>query len=172
MTTPAMTDILRIYAFCLFVAFISSTFTGCQNDVVCEEVTGTSLRMGFYNLTADGQSVSTAIDSLTIFGLNRPEDRIYDNQTSVARIELPLNPSSDTTAFVFMFPEASDTLWIEYSRIPHLISVECGFTMFFDIKSITYTNHHIITGEININLVSNALDENIKLVISDTADGL
>lgn len=172
MTTPAIFSTFRIYAACLFVALTSITFLGCQGDTVCEEATTTSLRMGFYTLTSEEQATATSIDSLTIFGLNRPEDRIYDNQRDVARIELPLNPSIDSTAFVFIFPENTDTLWFGYSRIPHLVSVDCGFTLFFEMESMEHTNHHIITGAIDINLVSNTLDEHIKLIITDTTNGL
>ncbi len=172
MSIPVQRSNFRFYAVWLLMGLASSTLWGCQGDAVCEEAAATSLRMGFYTLTTEGIAVSTTIDSLTVFGLNRPEDKIYDNQKNAARIELPLNPSLDATAFVFLFPEHTDTIWFDYSRIPHLISAECGFTLFFDIESIAFTNHYIITGEIDIKLVSNTLDEHIKLIISDTANGL
>jgi hypothetical protein len=151
---------------CLLTILLAAYFTGCQESSVCEDVTASALRAGFYTVSANGQTVSTiVVDSLTIFGVGRPDDKIYDNRKHVLRIELPVNPAIDSTAYVFVFPGHTDTLWVQYRRSPHLISVECGFTMFYDISFVGFTNHYITTSAINTNLVSNTLDEHIQIFI-------
>ncbi len=157
----------------LLIALCSMHISGCQESIVCEDATSASLRAGFYALTENGQTASTmAIDSLTVYGTGRPDDKIYDNRKQVLRIELPVNPATDSTSFVFVFPGYTDTLWVIYDRNPHLISVECGFTMFYDIHMVGHTNNYITITDINTNLVSNTLDEHIQIFIPAPADDL
>ncbi len=157
---------------CLLAILTAMIPSGCQQDIVCEEATDAPLRIGFYTIAEDGQTATTSVDSLTIYGVGRPDAKIYDNRKNVVRIELPVNPTDDSTSYVFIFPEHTDTLWIEYSRSPHLISVECGFTMFYEIKNTLNTNHQVVRSDINNNLVSNTLDEHIQIFIPAPANGL
>ncbi len=157
---------------CLLAILAAMIPFGCQQDIVCEAATDASLRIGFYTFSENGQATTTSVDSLTIYGVGRSETKIYDNRKNVVRIELPVNPTVDSTAYVFIFPGHTDTLWVDYSRNPHLISVECGFTMFYEIENVQYTNHQIIRSDINTNLVSNTLDEHIQIFIPAPANGL
>ena len=158
---------------CLLMVMCLMHITGCQESIVCEEATSASLRAGFYTLTDNGQTASTmAVDSLTVYGAGRPDDKIYDNRKQVLRIELPVNPVTDSTSYVFVFPGYTDTLWVIYDRNPYLISVECGFTMFYDIHMVRHTNNYITIADININQVSNTLDEHIQIFIPAPADDL
>lgn len=141
----------------------------CGETTVCEDATATTLRIGFYSSSGNSQATASAVDSITVYAIGRDNDRIYDNQKDVMRIELPLNPGADSTGYVFKFPGATDTIWTVYERNLHLISVDCGFTMFYDIQDFRPTSHFIYTHEISRNLVSNTLDENIKLFYSAPA---
>ena len=136
---------------------------GCQEEVVCEDATATKLRIGFYNKPATGSSTPATIDSLTVYILSSQQDTVYDNRKNVSRIELSLNPNEDISSFVFTFPEATDTFHVHYDRKLHLISVDCGFTMFYSLEELQTTNHRIIQHEITNNLVSNTIDEHIKI---------
>ncbi|MFO7998321.1 MAG: DUF6452 family protein [Bacteroidales bacterium] len=154
----------------LFAALMVLFLAGCQQEEVCEELTSNPLRIGFYMPSESGQSVTALIDSLTVFGLNRPEDAIYNKQSAVSRIELPLDPGRDSCAFVLQFPEMSDTLFLFYQRELTLLSVECGFVMFYDLERVESTRH-VITGiQVNINQVTNSFDEHLKVIVPAPAN--
>ncbi len=140
---------------------------GCQNDEVCEETTANKLRLGFYTpVITSGSPTPYTIDSLSVYGVGRPDSLIYNNRKTVRSIELPLNPTANRTGFVLIFPEnITDTLWVDYQTELNFISAECGFTMFFDIEQVSHTNNRISFFQINQNLVTNSLEEHIKILL-------
>lgn len=146
-----------------------AAFTACQENEVCEDATATRLRINFFRLVEDGPAVAATVDSLTIYSIPSAAEMIYDNRKNVGRVELPLNPGEDISTFVFKFPGSSDTIQFSYERTLHLISVDCGFTMFYELSDIATTNHTISLHEISTNLVSNALDEHIKIFLPPVA---
>ena len=151
-----------ILAMIMTSLFISS----CTDDEVCEEATANALRLGFY---IAGQEVETpaSVNALSIHALGVPDSLIYDTVNNVSRVELPLNPLSDACGFVFVFGWQSDTIWIDYERETHLISVECGFTMFYTLQQIEYSTHFIISLETADPNVTNTLNEHIKVYFPD-----
>lgn len=151
----------------LLTALLLSILTaGCQEDTVCEDVTSVLLSVGFYSVQENGQEVLTAIDSISIFGIGKPSQLIYDNQASVSRVELPVNPATDSTTYVMQFPgNQSDTIRIFYQRHLNLISVDCGFSMFFEIDSVAYTRSFIQTHTLNNKQITNTRDEHLKIFV-------
>lgn len=141
-------------------------FSSCTDDKVCEEATANALRIGFY--LAD-QEVETpaSLNALSIYALGVSDSLIYDSENNVSRVELALNPASDVCGFVFVFGLQSDTLWFEYERETYLISVECGFTMFYTLQHIDHTSHVIDNLGIADPHVTNTLNEHIKVYLSD-----
>jgi hypothetical protein len=153
------------------VIMLAGLLAACQQDEVCEELTANPLRIGFYLPSENGQAQTAIIDSLTVFGLDRPGEPIYDNRALVSRIELPLDPLADTCGFVLIFPEQTDTLILTYQRELSLLSVECGFAMFFELEQVWSTGNVIMVIEKNNHTVSNSQDEHLKVFVSAPADG-
>jgi len=147
------------------IFFIAS----CTNDEVCEEATANALRIGFY--LAD-QEVETplSVDSLSIYAIGVPDSLVYDKENSVSRVELSLDPINDGCGYVFVFDVHADTLWIYYDRETQLISVECGFTMFYTLQHIEYTSDVIVSLGIAEPHVTNTLNEHIKVYLTDPGD--
>lgn len=138
----------------------------------CEESAANPLRIGFYETVANtGQPRAYAIDSLTVFGVNRPDSLLYDNRKNVRTIEVPLNPSTDSTGFVVVFPaNVIDTLWIRYLRQPVLVSADCGFTMYYEINQVTHTSRGIQSSQIFQPFVRNTLEEHLRIIINSGPD--
>lgn len=143
--------------------------TGCQPQEVCEEATDSSLRIGFYS-TENNNEVSRAIDSLSVYGIGRSDSLIYNNTKNVSRIELPLDANNNQCSFVLVFPGANDTIRLEYTQDLNLVSVECGFVLFYNITGVNHTGNYIIRAETHISEVTNSLDEHIKLFVPAPAD--
>ncbi|MEE4176250.1 MAG: DUF6452 family protein [Bacteroides sp.] len=160
-------------AMMVVACLLSMLFLGsCQSDELCEEATSNPLRLGFYLPTViDGAPTAYTVDSLTVYGAGRADSLIYDNTKSVRSIEVPLNPASTNTGFVFIFPEnITDTLWVEYTHSLNFVSAECGFTMFYDILEVSHTNYRISTVQLSQNLLNHSLEEHIKILLYPDAD--
>ncbi len=158
--------VLRKFAL-LVLLMMALFFSACTDDEICEEATANALRVGFY--IAD-QEVETpaSLNALSIYALGVSNRKlIYDSENNVSRVELALNPASDVCGFVFVFGLQSDTLWFEYERETHLISVECGFTMFYNLQNAEHTSDVILTLGIADSHVTNALNEHIKIYLPD-----
>ncbi len=145
-------------------------FSACQDDTICEDVRANSLRVGFYH--SDGDSGQWAvIDSMRVFSLEHPQVPVYDNLKSVSVLELPLNPHRGDCAFILDFYHSRDTIWLQYLRETHFVSVECGFTLFFELEELTYTRQHIESATLVNDYVSNTMDEHIKAFLPAVDDG-
>lgn len=144
----------------------------CQGDEICEEATSNPLRLSFYLPTVtNGGPTAYTVDSLSVYGVGRPDSLIYNNTKSVRSIEVPLNPLSAATGFVFIFPEnITDTLWVEYSNSLNFVSAECGFTMYYEILEVSHTNYRISTVQQSQNLINNSLEEHIKILLYPDSD--
>ncbi len=159
--------LLRRHRHILMAILATAVFlSSCADDEVCEEATANALRIGFY--LAD-QEVETpaSLNALSIYALGVSDSLIYDSENNVSRVELALNPASDACGYVFVFGLQSDTLWLEYERETHLISVECGFTMFYNLQNAEHTSDVILTLGIADSNVTNALNEHIKIYLPD-----
>ena len=139
---------------------------GCVEDEVCEEVTANPLRMGFY-LLQDGQEESQAvIDSLSLYGVGRQDSMIYDNRRGVSRVEVPLDPTADACAFVLVFPGGvTDTLFVHYDRVIHMVSVECGFVMHYMLQELSFGQSVIQQVVVHDDQVIQNPDEHLKIYI-------
>lgn len=165
----ALMSLLKSLLYRISLLPILMLIISCESSEICRDNTDTPLRLGFYD--AEDGSISVYIDSITVFGIGREDSLIYDNAKSVTRIEVPLNPNKDTTEFVFVFPEYIDTLAVIHSSQSNLISVGCGFSSFFSIKDINYTNNEIVAIYKEFLEITNELNEHFKVYIdSDTAD--
>jgi hypothetical protein len=150
----------------MFLLSSSLLFTACGDNEVCEDATANKLRIGFYIAGQETETIAS-VNSLTVYALAKPDNLIYDNQNNVSSIELPLNPLDDECAFVLSYNESADTLWFSYHREEHLISVECGFTLFFTIQNVDHTTHFMEALGINNAYVTNNFDEHIKVYFPD-----
>lgn len=116
----------------------------------CFEETNSFVKASLYdNVTKKLKSP----DSLTVYGLNRDSSRIYSKEKGVQPALFPLDGSSTNCTFVVRINGVNDTITFSYTSYPHLISRECGYTLFHNIDTPFYTKHsidYIFTGLKNI----------------------
>ncbi len=155
------------FSFLLLAAFLPALLSSCQDDEVCEEATANELRIGFYP-TGQEEEFWATIDSLMVYTLEQPGIPVHDTLFSVSILELPLNTNAGSSTFIIDFFASRDTLSLQYERETHLVSVECGFTMFFTLEHVEYTTHYIDGLVIEEPYVTNSLDEHIKIFVPDT----
>ncbi len=151
----------------LVSAILLIMLTSCQNDDVCEQASAYPLRIGFYTQDQPGVSARAfTVDSITVYGVGRPDSLIYNNTKSIRSIEVPVNPASVRTGFVLIFPgNIADTIWVDSQYQLKFISAHCGFAVQPTIEQATHTNRKISTLQINQKLVTQSFEEHIKIYL-------
>lgn len=164
----------RLIALCILS---SVTLASCLNEAICEDVATVPVRIGFYAVdTVRDTPAPLSLSNISVFGLGR-DSIIYNNVSNVSQMEIPLNSTIDSCAFIFrisLFDNtdlliddtehfADDTLWFIYSRIPNLISMECGFTTFYELTHVRHSRNLIDSVAIDEANITNSLNEHIKI---------
>lgn len=94
-------------------------------------------------LLASGTGESAKADSLRVRGVSPTDTIEFVDARSVTSCSLPLDPASDLSLFYITVNGIHDTAVIYYTRLPHLVSPECGYTFLSNITGVT-TTHNII----------------------------
>ncbi|MDF1560864.1 MAG: DUF6452 family protein [Bacteroidales bacterium] len=94
-------------------------------------------------LLASGTGESITADSLRVRGVSLTDTVEFVDARSVTSFSVPLDPSSDLSLFYITVNGIHDTAAIYYTRQPHLVSPECGYTFLSIITGVT-TTHNII----------------------------
>ena len=106
----------------------------CTGDNACKQSRDVYLVVSF-RTSFPRTEHDTTLPDLTVYGLTRSDSLLYDS-ARVSKVSLPLNPSSDTTGFVFSCRDAADTFMVVCTRQPHLLSYECGFVMYYRLIQV------------------------------------
>lgn len=126
----------------------------------CFENTDALVHGSFYKA---GSDKPTTADSITIFGIGKESDKIYDKAKNVSKISLPLNASSEKCGYVIKINNTIDTLKFTYSSYPHLISKECGISFYFYLISYQVSGSKVDTIIIRNNNITTFDEENIRI---------
>jgi len=118
--------------FWLIILLIIMKFFASCTPGSCLEETTSFLNATFYK---GGSGKPSAPDSITVFGIGKDTNKLYNKSVKISAISLPLDASSETCGFVMIINGITDTLKFTYSRYPHLISKECGITFFYILES-------------------------------------
>jgi hypothetical protein len=147
-----------LYRFIILLV-LSGLYEGCTPEACLEETTST-INATFYKT---GSTEASIADSITIFGIGKETDKIYDKALKVSLIKLPLDASSGTCGFVMKINEITDTLRLTYTNYPHLISKECGITFFFTLESYRVSGTTVDTIIIRNSNITTFNEENIRI---------
>ena len=159
-----MGKILKKIAPFLLITCLSLGFMACD-ETECTESTVVEFNGNFYRKRDN----TAYTDTLSIYGINAPNDSILKDTAAIKTITLPLKLTDTETAFLFDFVNRAkasfikDTISIFHQNNVHFISDACGCAMFFSIDSIAYTRHKIDSIAINSKDVINEPQENIQL---------
>jgi hypothetical protein len=137
--------------------------TACE-ELPCANSEGVNVNAGFF--TIDGTILrEVQIDSLTVFLYNdtyAPFGKEYFQPLN--KLAIPLSINNDTTTVVFKYKDGTaDTLNFYYERSVVLISHQCGFETFFQLDTITSTQHKIESVWISKETIDYGKAENIKI---------
>lgn len=131
---------------------------------------------GFYSM---GSGKAVAIDSLAVWGVGAVGDSLLASPSAAAsQIYMPLRSSASVTSFCFAYrakaldrPELQDTVTIAYTSTPWFISEDCGAAYRYRIDRLTHTSHLIDSVGIADSVVTNVVNENIRIYFRTSAAG-
>jgi hypothetical protein len=149
---------IRFFRLLLSLTIFAIAFLFACTPESCYEETESAVRAGFYE-TGTGRNI--AADSVTVFGLGR--DTLYFNSKGEKSILLPLNPAETSCTFVLILNGVSDTLTMVYSSYLHLISKECGYSVFHTLESYSASLNLVDTIIIQNENIKIPNDENIRI---------
>ena len=124
----------------LYLAAAVDIMAGC-NGSDCPLNNTVRLVCGFYSAGSDS---SIAIsDTLTI---SVRDSVILNRSVATATVSLPMSYAGDADTLVFLYTPAgseascSDTLVISKSNEPHIVSLECGTSVFHNISAVSHSS--------------------------------
>jgi hypothetical protein len=94
-------------------------------------------------LLESGTGVSVKATSIVVTGITATDTIEFVNAKTVSSFYLPLDPGNDVSTFYIVLDGITDTAVINYTRHPHLVSDECGYTIVSELTDLS-TTHNII----------------------------
>jgi hypothetical protein len=119
----------------IFTAVLASVLISCT-PVSCQEEIISKVKAGFYE-TGTGKPLTA--DSVTLYGLGKESEKIYDKALKLQTIFFPLDAGSDSSTLILRINGKNDTVTLVYSSYPHLVSKECGYTFYHILDTVYNT---------------------------------
>lgn len=94
-------------------------------------------------LLESGTGVSVKAGSIVITGITATDTIEFVDAKAISSFSLPLDPGNDVSTFYIVLDGITDTAVINYTRRPHLVSAECGYTFVSELTGLK-TTHNII----------------------------
>lgn len=147
------------------MTMLAGLLSACTGDTTCrrdmEVKMVVSLRAD--SLNEKGHSVKyTTWDSLTVEVVGKDELWI-DNAHGLSKLQLPLHPDTIISAFVMIFHEQTDTLFVEHTPRQYFVSLACGCAIYHTITAAWSTDMRVDSVEIINANVENAVLENLRI---------
>jgi hypothetical protein len=127
----------------------------------CYEETDALVKASFYNYKTQKLQ---APDSVTIYGLNMENSKLYNKAKGVQPALFPLNAATLSSKFIIKINGKTDTIEFRYNSYPHLVSKECGISFYHNLDTDRiFTRHAIINIYIGNRNISTVNEENIRI---------
>lgn len=114
-------------------------------------------------LLKSGTGESLKATSLIVKGVSPTDTIEFLDAKSVGSFSVTLDPSRDQSMFYITLDGITDTAVIYYTRNPHLVSPECGYTFISMITGLMTTHNIIDTLIIENNNVNLNGEKNLHL---------
>jgi hypothetical protein len=137
-----------------------SFLVGCDAEEPCVSSPGT-YQIGFFSFNAAGEKEGRQFNFNEVLAIGSDSSFFVQNHAGISDLRLALNPSADTTTFVFSYENGADTLALSYSRTFNVTSPECGPSVSFsdlNITKHTFDSLNLVTTEIAFNSAGNVLE--------------
>ena len=131
---------IRLYA--LFIV-LCSLFTACEPDTVCHQEIDTAVQITISadSITSAGDTAYYAQwDSITVVGIGS-DIGMQDKNVKVMGLEL--RPDTNQTAYLMLYHNQIDTLYIQHTPRQQFISMACGCAVYHTITAAWSTDPRV-----------------------------
>jgi hypothetical protein len=144
----------------IILSVIVLIFSSCAPQGCMEETTA-YVKASFFNKKA-GKLLPP--DSLTIYGLGKQANKLYNKALKIQPAKIPLNDTAQNCIFIIKINGKTDTLEFRYNSYPHLVSKECGYTFYHTLDTDRiYTKNAIIDLWYYKRNITTINEENIRI---------
>jgi hypothetical protein len=119
----------------LFAIIAAALLWSCFDEGNCLVSFTDKVIVNFKN-GEDGKPATISMDSITVDGISL----LNYEAKELTKVELPVNPHSITSSFIFYFPSTADTLVLAYHREAVILTTDCGAANYITGLSIESTD--------------------------------
>jgi hypothetical protein len=135
----------------------------CEKEGVCTQSLLSVVNAGFYGWDGE-QEVGVFVDRFTLYGEGK-DSLLYDSMNSVTSFSFPMDMNAGSSTMILQADSLVDTLVIEYTVVPALVSYECGFTITFNMSGLSHTRHFIDSIAMIKTFADPEHEENLKIFL-------
>ena len=145
----------------ILIIIYTSLLFSCKESA-CNLTTKSVLKIGFYTIKNNTETL-TPFDSLTIYGIGKEGNLLYNASSNINSVFIPLSQNQDISSFVINTKGTLDTLSISYTRHLQLVSKECGFSTIFEISNVNLSKNRFNSFKIINPTIDTEYEENIRI---------
>jgi len=147
----------------ILVLLLLALYPSCEKGGVCTQSVLSVVNAAFYGWDGE-QEVDIFVNNFTLFG-EGSDSLLYDSINSLTSFSFPMDMNALSSTMILQADSLMDTLIINYTLVPILVSYDCGFTNAFEMSGLSYTRHLIDSVSMINNLASLDNEENLKIFL-------
>jgi len=147
----------------ILVLFFLAVYPSCEQGGVCTQSVLSLVNASFYGWDGE-QEVDVFVDNFTLSG-EGSDSLLHESISSVTRFSFPMDMNALSSTMILQADGLIDTLIINYTVVPILVSYDCGFTNAFEMSGLSYSRHLIDSVSMINNLASLDNEENLKIFL-------
>ena len=147
----------------VLVLFYLAAYPSCESGGICTQSVLSVVNAGFYEWDGD-QELDVFVNNFTLQG-EGIDSLLYDSKNSVTKFSFPMDMNALSSTMILHADSLVDTLVINYTVVPALVSYECGFTNTFEMSGLSYTRHLIDSVSLINNIANLDNEENLKIFL-------
>lgn len=157
------TNCIRLFS--LFIILYS--FASCEPDTNCHQDLDVRAKITLQadSITFEGDTISyTQWDSILVVGVGSD---IGLQDKNIQMMGLELRPDSNLTAYLMLYHNQVDTLYIQHTPRQQFISMACGCAVYHTITATWSTDTRIDSVSIINASVELATEENLRIYLHE-----
>ena len=155
---------IRLYS--LFLV-LCSLFAACEPDTACHQELGTAVQITLSadSVTSAGDTVHyTQWDSITVVGIGSD---IGVQGKGIKGMGLELRPDTNLTAYLMLYHNQIDTLFIQHTPRQQFISLACGCAVYHTITAAWSTDPRVDSVSIINASVESVAQDNLCIYLHE-----
>jgi hypothetical protein len=147
----------------ILVLLMLAMHPSCEREGICTQSLVSMVNAGFYEWDGD-QEIGVFIDRFTLYGEGK-DSLLYDSVNNVSSFSFPMDMNAMSSTLILQADSLADTMFIEYTVVPALVSYECGFTNTFEMGGLSHTRHFIDSIAMIKTVADLEHEENLKIFL-------